>query len=70
MRMPPMRKRRATVGQISVPADAWERVFGAEMHAHDHDWPQDCAECKRVAVLNEAPPIGGRFYCRDHGTAG
>jgi hypothetical protein len=25
---------------ISVPAEAWDRVFGDRMAAHDHDWPE------------------------------
>jgi hypothetical protein len=23
----------------------WERAFGAEMRAHDHDWPKMCPDC-------------------------
>jgi hypothetical protein len=45
---------------ISVPAEAWERVFGDRMAAHDHDWP-----CAHAQVEYESHSL--IRYCGDCG---
>ena len=45
---------------IRVPGEAWERIFGAGMHAHDHDWtcPHQQVEYESHSLIR---------YCGDCG---